>query len=205
MRLRVVSAEDTFFDLFEKMAGKVQQGADELLELLKQYSDIDRRTQRVLDIEHEGDEITHLVMRRLNTTFVTPFDREDIHLLVTNLDDVIDLLDGAARRVAMFHITEVRDGARQLCDVLVRTTDAIQAAVGGMKSSRMTSERSREVKRLEEEGDAIYEQAIGRLFAGSPDPLDVIKWKEVYDKLEDAIDRCEDVANVLESIALKHA
>jgi uncharacterized protein Yka (UPF0111/DUF47 family) len=145
------------------------------------------------------------VRARIDRSFVTPIDREDIHLLVSQLDTVIDLVDGTARRAQMFHITEAREPARRLTDVLVRASDAIQAAVASMKKTKVVTERAREVKRLEEEGDAIYHEAVGALFAGSPNPLEVIKWKDLYDTIEDALDKCEDVANVLESISLKHA
>lgn len=159
----------------------------------------------IKELEHQADHLTHDVIDRIDRSFVTPIDREDIHLLASRLDDVIDLLDGTARRAQMFHITEIREDARRLSDVVCRAAAVIETAVGGMKNPKMVAEHARELKRLEEEGDAIYHAAVGSLFAGSPDPLEVIKWKDLYDKLEDAIDQCDDVANVLESISIKNS
>jgi uncharacterized protein Yka (UPF0111/DUF47 family) len=155
-------------------------------------------------VEHEADELTHKIILRIDRSFVTPIDREDIHLLAGELDDVLDLMDGTARRAQMFHITDVRPSALPLCDVLIRATEHIEAAVAEMKDSRIVVARGRDIKLREEEGDQIYHQAIGDLFAGKPDAIEVIKWKELFDTLERALDQCEDVANVLESIALKH-
>jgi hypothetical protein len=141
---------------------------------------------------------------RINTSFVTPIDREDIHMLASRLDDVIDLIDGTARRAQMFRIREVKEPAIGLSAILVRTSEAIERAVTSVKKSKFVVQTSTQVKRLEEEGDAAYHEAMGRLFDGEPNALDVIKWKELYDTLERAIDQCEDVANTLESIALKN-
>lgn len=175
----------------------------------KLFAEPERQKEHVAAIkalEHEADQITAEIIRRIDKSFVTPFDREDIHALASRLDDVIDLVDGTARRVVMFHITtEARGPARKLADILSRAAAAIDGAVAQMKKPTTLQERCREVKLLEEEGDALYHEAVGALFHGSPDPLEVIKWKELYDTLERALDQCEDVANTLESIALKHA
>ncbi len=156
-------------------------------------------------LEHEADHLTHDVIDRIDRSFVTPLDREDIHLLASRLDDVIDLLDGTARRAQMFHLTETREPARKLTEVLVRAADCLVEAVGGMKKPKLVQEHARDIKLMEEEGDAIYHAAIGELFEGTPNPLDVIRWKDLYDKLEDALDQCDDVANVLESISIKNS
>jgi uncharacterized protein Yka (UPF0111/DUF47 family) len=126
-------------------------------------------------------------------------------MLASRLDDVIDQLDGTARRAAMFHITEVKEPAKRMCAVLIRAAESIESAVKEMKKPKIVAQRSREIKLMEEEGDAIYHEAVGLLFKGTPNPLDVIKWKELYDTLEGAIDQCEDVANVLESISIKNS
>ena len=201
----ITGRDREFFDLFEEAGGNILRCAALLEEMLRDYPERNELAREILICEQEGDRITHDIIQRLNQTFVTPIDREDIHLLVSQLDNVVDLIDGTARRAAMFHITEVKEPAKRLCDVLLEATRSIESAVMNMRDSKHVVMRGREIKLKEEEGDALYHQAVGALFAGSPDPLEVIKWKELYDTLERALDQCEDVANVLESIALKHA
>ena len=149
--------------------------------------------------------LTHDVRARIDRSFVTPIDREDIHLLATELDDVIDLIDGTARRVAMFHIAESREPALRLSETIMRAADRIEAGVAAIKQPSVVASCSREIKRLEEEGDAIYQEAVGGLFLGKPDALEVMKWKELYDTLERALDQCQGVGHVLESISLKNS
>jgi predicted phosphate transport protein (TIGR00153 family) len=203
--VRLIPRDEAFFDMFAQLAARLTETARLIGQLFAEPERLAAHTAAIKKVEHQADNLTHDVISRIDKSFVTPIDREDIHLLATTLDDVIDLLDGAARRAEMYHVRETREPARQLCVVLVHAADCIEAAVGAIRKSRVVAERSREIKRLEEEGDAIYHAAIGDLFAGTPDAIEVIKWKDIYDKLEDAIDRCEDVANVLESISLKHA
>ena len=197
--------DEKFFDLFAELAKRLTGSAHLVHRLFTEPQQMAQHVAAIKELEHEADHLTHDVIDRIDRSFVTPIDREDIHLLASRLDDVIDLLDGTARRAQMFHITEVREPARRLSEVLVRAAAVIEASVDGMKRPAQIAEQAREMKRLEEEGDAIYHEAIGSLFAGSPDPLEVIKWKDLYDKLEDAIDQCDDVANVLESISIKNS
>jgi hypothetical protein len=196
--------DQQFFELFIDLARRVTAAARLLDKMFAEPQNLQQHAASIKDLEHEADVITHTVIERIHKVFITPIDREDIHLLVQELDEVIDMIDGCARRAQMFQIREVRDGARRLSEVLVRATEAIEWAVTSMKQSKIVEARSREVKRLEEEGDALYNAAVGELFAGTPDPLEVIKWKELYDTMERAVDQCEDVANVLESISIKH-
>ncbi len=203
--MRLIPRDIVFYNLFADLAERLVRATRLLSELLADPKRSDTLISGIKDVEHEADEITRDIINRIDKTFVTPIDREDIHLLASQLDNVIDLVDGTARRAGMFHLTEVRDPARRLADVLVRSADALAESVARMKEPKFVVERGRVVKALEEEGDALYHEAVGALFAGSPDPLEVIKWKEMYDVLERALDECEDVANVLESIALKHA
>jgi predicted phosphate transport protein (TIGR00153 family) len=203
--VRLIPRDEAFFDMFEQLADRITQCARLLEELFGRPGRGDDLVARIKELEHEADELTRDVINRIDKSFVTPIDREDIHLLVTSLDDVIDLLDGTARRTVMYHLSDTRQPALRMCRVLVATADHLQKGVRQVKKSKTLSEHAKAVKVLEEEGDAIYREAMESLFAGTPDALEVIKWKDVYDKLEDAIDRCEDVANVLESIAIKHA
>ena len=203
--MRLIPRDEAFFDMFEQLAERISASAKLLRRLFSEPGMSEALVSNIKTLEHEADELTREIISRIDQTFVTPIDREDIHLLTTNLDDVIDLLDGAARRTEMYHLKDSREPAIRMCDVLVNSADHIYKGVRLVRKAKLVAEHARSVKLLEEEGDAIYREAMQELFAGSPDPMEVIKWKDVYDKLEDAIDRCEDVANVLESIALKHS
>jgi uncharacterized protein len=145
------------------------------------------------------------VIVRIDKSFVTPIDREDIHLLASRLDDVIDLVDGVARRAQMFSVREPRPEAARLAGVLCRAAECLQASVSNLKKPKLVLDATGQLKKLEEEGDAIYHEAVGALFRTEKDPIEVIKWKELFDKLEDAVDLCDDASNVLESIALKNS
>jgi predicted phosphate transport protein (TIGR00153 family) len=197
--------DEKFFDLFEQLAKRLGRSAELLLELFENPSTLSTTVAAIKEVEHQADELTRTVIERIDRAFVTPLDREDIHLLASRLDEVIDLVDGTARRAQMFHLTEVREPARRLAGIIVRASHHIEEAVTHIKKQKIVQENSRELKVLEEEGDAVYHQAIGDLFRGNPDPLEVIKWKELYDKLEDTLDQCEDVANALESISIKNS
>jgi uncharacterized protein Yka (UPF0111/DUF47 family) len=156
-------------------------------------------------LENECDEITREVVRRLDRTFITPIDREDIHLLASDLDDVIDSIDGTSRRAQIFRLERAPEGISQLCDVVERITAELLLAVTKLKTKDDVMGHCVTAKKLEEEGDTVYQHMLGRLFDTETDPLRIIKWKEIYDNLERAIDEAEDVANDIESIVLKHA
>jgi uncharacterized protein Yka (UPF0111/DUF47 family) len=203
--VRLIPRDTAFFAMFEQLAKRLTAAASLLSQLFADPKRLDHFAGSIKGVEHEADTITHDIISRIDKSFVTPIDREDIHLLASRLDNVIDLIDGTARRAVMFHITQVHESAKRLCNVLERAANYIEAAVPRMKDTQFVVEQARQVKLREEEGDAVYHEAVGELFRGTPDPLEVIKWKELYDTLERALDQCEDVANVLESIALKHA
>lgn len=201
---RLIPRDEQFFAMFADLARRVTAAARLLDKMFAEPEQLRVHATAIKDLEHEADVITHSVIDRIHRVFITPFDREDIHLLVQELDDVIDMIDGAARRAGMFGIHESREGVSDLTEKLVRATEAIEWAVTSMKQPKIVEARSREIKKLEEEGDTIYNRAVADLFTGSPDPIDVIKWKELFDTIERALDQCEDVANVLESISIKH-
>ena len=203
--MRLIPRDEGFFVLFNELAKRLKQSAHLLTGLFAEPQRLDHYVAAIKDVEHEADVLTHDVRARIDKSFVTPFDREDIHHLATELDDVIDLIDGTARRAAMFHIDESREPARRLAETISRAADHIVAAVATIKRAPAVAERSREIKKLEEEGDAIYQEAVGALFLGSPDALEVMKWKEIYDTLERALDQCQGVGHVLESISLKNS
>jgi uncharacterized protein Yka (UPF0111/DUF47 family) len=205
--MRFLPRDEKFFDLFSAVAAATVEAATLLQELLR--ADAGRRTaivDQIKRLEHQADQVTHEVVTRLDRVFITPLDREDIHLLASRLDDVIDLIDGTARRLQIFHAGKAPEGAMLMADVIGRAVTQLQVAVGALEKNRAGTvlEACVQVKRLEEEGDSLYHEWLGRLFEGAPDPLDVIKWKELYDNLEKTLDDIEDAANVLESISIKH-
>jgi predicted phosphate transport protein (TIGR00153 family) len=203
MRLRLIPKEDSFFDLFEQLADKVQLGADELLNLLKNYSEVEKLSRRVLDIEHEGDEITHEVIRRLNTSFITPFDREDIHRLAASLDDVLDHIEAAAEYLRLHKIEKPLPQMVSLAETLALAAAQGAQAMPALRKMKGLETYWVEINRLENEGDRLYRQTIADLFGGGFDAMDVLKTKDIIEEIESAIDRVEDVANTLESIVLK--
>ena len=203
--------ETVFFDLFEKSAENVQKGAQKLLDLMSNFSDLGYRTQEIKEIEHEGDKLTHEMIERMNKTFITPIDREDIHELACRLDDILDLMDTATARMSLYKVKEPMPDAVALAQVLVRSTKTIRDA---MPLLRTLSKRASvdallksciEIHTQENEGDRIEQHALASLFENGLDPITVIKWKDIFQDLEAATDRCEDVANAIESIVLKNA
>jgi len=202
--VRLIPRDEAFFEMFTELAKRVSAGARLLKRVFEEPGNLEKNVAAIKLVEHEADELTHSIILRIDRSFVTPIDREDIHLLASELDDVLDLMDGTARRAQMYHMTTVRSSAIPMCDVLIKACDHIEAAVAQMKDSRIVVARGRDIKLREEEGDQIYHQAIGDLFASESNAIEVIKWKELFDTLERALDQCEDVANVVESIALKH-
>ena len=203
--MRLLPKNENFYELFAEIAQRLYGSAVLLHKLFEDPANRSTYVSQIKRLEHEADYLTHDVILRIDKTFVTPFDREDIHSLVSELDDVVDLIDGTARRAEIFNITAVCKPAIVLSEVIVRAASTVEEAVRGMKDAKLVKSNALELKRLEEEGDAIYHEAMGALFADNSDPIEVIKWKELYDKLEDSLDQCEDVANVLESIAIKNS
>ncbi len=205
MRFRLLPREEEFFDLFIAVANRCQESAGLLRELLTGRAERAAYcAESIKKLENEADEVTHEVVNRLDRTFITPIDREDIHLLASDLDDVIDRIDGTARRARIFRLGKAPEGIAELCDVISRITSEIAQAVAKLRGKDDVMQHCIEAKRLEEEGDAVYHQMLGRLFDQEKDPIAIIKWKEIYDNLETTIDEAEDVANDLESIILKH-
>lgn len=205
--MRFLPRDERFFDLFTRLAERTLEGASRLEELLK--AEADQRTplvDAIKRIEHECDEITHELITRLDRSFITPLDREDIHALASGLDDVMDLIDGLARRSQIFHVGRAPQGAILLADVVRRAAEQLLTAVRGLArhGDRTVLTACIAVKRLEEEGDSLYHEWLGKMFEGSPDPVQLLKWKELYDNLERTLDTAEDAANVLESISIKH-
>jgi len=203
--VKLFSKDETFFDHFRQLAEHIGSAAVLLKTLLERPADAVRIATDIKRVETEGDAIVYVINQRIDTSFVTPLDREDIHLLAKRLDNVIDIINGAARRVVMFRVTEPRAGSVQMAEVIVKASREILEAVVDVTKPKRMSEHSRAIKLLEEEGDGLYAECIGALFSVDMPAIEVIKWKEIFDALEHAIDECDDVSNVLESIALKNS
>ncbi len=200
--------EEKFFDLFEESSRNMVRIARMLDELVDTWGDVGEKVTRITDLEHQGDTITHKIMEQVHRTFITPFDREDIALLAHSLDDVTDFIHAAADAMFIYKMNKPTQIAKELADVIVQATDEIEKALPKLRNrSKLKNvlEQCVEINRLENEADKIFRSAMGALFDNTEDIAEVIKWREIYEHMESATDRCEDVANVLEGVALKNA
>lgn len=205
--MRLLPRNDVFFELFTEAATVMVDSAGLLRDLLAAPPEKRQAiAEAIKRLERQADDITHSVVTRLDRSFITPLDREDIHILASRLDDVIDRIDGIARRSQIFRLGPAPEGAVAMADVIQRAAAQLLSAVKVLSDgkARVVHGACREVKRLEEEGDALYHHWLARLFDDGADPLHVVKWKEIYDTLEKTLDAAEDAANVLESVAIKH-
>lgn len=203
-RFRLIPREEKFYTDFLALADHIVSAAGLLAEMLATETPDWEAARQIQQIEHECDNVAHAIIQRLNRTFVTPIDREDIHALARSLDDVIDAIDAAATVIRRYRVAPVRFGARELATVIAQSSHQVRMAVDALERKKGVHERAVEVNRLENEADRIHDEALRRLFEEERDPIAVIKWKEVLDYLEEATDRCEDVANVLEGVVVKH-
>jgi len=207
-RFPFIPREEKFFELFEEGAHNIVEASQVLKQLIDTWENVEPRVEQITELEHKGDNITHEIIARLHRTFVTPFDREDIALLTNSLDDVIDFIDGTARAMLLYKVERPGQRARELADIIVQATTEVEKAVLDLRHRAKLKDilvRCVEINRLENAADVVYRAAIAELFEDSTDLAHVIKWREIYEKMEGATDRCEDVANVLEGVALKHA
>jgi hypothetical protein len=203
-RFSLIPREERFFDDFDAMARAINHGAAILEEMVQPDHPVWDKADEIKEVEHKCDFLTHEIIQRLNRTFVTPLDREDIHSLARSLDDVMDAIDASASVIRLYRITKVRFGARELARIIAQSADQITEAMPALDRRKGIHEHAVEINRLENEADRLHQEAVRQLFEQESDPLTVIKWKEILDFLEAATDRCEDVANVLESIVLKN-
>ena len=203
-RFRLIPKEEKFYDDFKQMADQIRKGARLLEQMLGVDPPIADKAAEIKEVEHQCDFLTHEIIQRLNKTFVTPIDREDIHELARTLDDVMDAIDSAAALIPLYRIEKIRFGARELTRVIIQQADELRVAVDSLEKRKGVLERSIEINRLENEADRIHKQAISELFLEEENPIMVIKWKEILDLLEEATDACEDVANLLENVVVKH-
>jgi len=199
---------EKFFDLFEESARNMVKAARGLQELVETWNNIEGRIAEITELEHQGDSITHQIVAQLNRTFVTPFDREDIALLAHTMDDITDFIHAAADAMFIYKIDRPSQRAKELADIIVQGAAEVEKAMPQLRNRaglKRMPEHCVEMNRLENLADRVYRAAIAELFDGVLDITQVIKWREIYEHMESATDRCEDVANVLEGVALKHA
>jgi predicted phosphate transport protein (TIGR00153 family) len=202
---RLIPRETRFFDDFVAMAEQIRVGAAMLEEMLAPDKPIWDKADQIKEVEHKCDFLTHEIIQRLHRTFVTPLDREDIHELARSLDDVMDAIDASAAVVRLYSIERVRPDARELVRIIKASTDEMVKALKALERRDGVAEPAVEINRLENEADRVHYAAVRRLFEEERDPIVIMKWKEILDFLEDATDRCEDVANAVEGIVVKHA
>ena len=205
MAFRLIPKEERFFDDFVAMAEQIRVGAGLLQEMVAPDQPIWDKADEIKEVEHKCDFLTHSVIQRLHKTFVTPLDREDIHALARSLDDVIDAIDDSAAVLRLYKIERVRQEARDQVRIIVACTDQLVSAMKALGKKMQISSCAVEINRLENEADRVHQVALRRLFEEERDPITIIKWKEILDFLELATDRCEDIANVLEGVVVKHA
>jgi predicted phosphate transport protein (TIGR00153 family) len=206
MGFSLLPREDEYFALFSKVSVKLEEAATLLVEMMKAAdTEYDTLSKRIKDVEHECDELTHTMTRKLNSSFITPFDREDIYTLSNALDDVCDYIDAVGRAVVMFNIHAIDNHAVRLSEILLKQTQAVHAAVLMLEKADGIDKHLLEIQRLENEADDVYFRAMADLFKSSAEPVEIIKWKELYEILENGTDKCEYVGNIIESIILKHS
>jgi len=203
-----IPREEKFFDLFQASAQNVVEAAHRLKEMVDSWEHVEGSVDEITELEHKGDIITHDIMARLNRTFVTPFDREDIVQLAHSLDDIIDFIHAAADSMLLYKVSRPGPRAKELAGIIVQAAEEVEKVMPQIRKHIVLSQvlkRCVEINRLENVADRVYRSAMAELFADSSDIADVIKWREIYAHMESATDRCEDVADVLEGVAIKHA
>ena len=205
MAFRLIPREARFFDDFVAMAEQIRLAATMLEEMLAPERPIWDKADQIKEVEHKCDFLTHEIIQRLHRTFVTPLDREDIHTLARSLDDVMDAIDASASVVRLYSIERVRPDARELARIIKSSADEMVKALKALERRKGVAEPAVEINRLENEADRVHQAAVRLLFQEERDPIEIMKWKEILDFLEDATDRCEDVANVVEGVIVKHA
>ena len=207
-RIPFLPRDEKFFDLFEQSANNIVKASYVLKDLIDSWDSIEQKVEEIREMEHTGDSITHEIIARLHRTYVTPIDREDIALLAKSLDDVMDFIDAAAGTMLVYKVDTPGGRARELADIIIKASDEVVLAVLEVRRNTkpiQVLDSCVEINRLENMGDVVYRAALAELFQDSSDMAHVIKWREIFEQLESATDRCEDVANVLEGVALKHA
>jgi predicted phosphate transport protein (TIGR00153 family) len=204
LAFRLIPREEKFYTDFQALADELKHGAQLLEAMVAPEHPIWNKADEIKEVEHKCDFLTHAIIQRLNRTFVTPLDREDIHELARSLDDIMDAIDASATLIRLYRLETVRFGTRELAQIITASTEQVRPALDALEHHKGLLSHAVEINRLENEADRVHQQAVSRLFEDERDPLIVMKWKETLDFLEAATDRCEDVANVLEGVMVKH-
>jgi hypothetical protein len=206
--MRILPKQESFFELFEKQVKMVNHGAQRLAELLQNFENADDMAYKMKALEHDSDELVHETMKKLNRTFVTPLDREDIHALTSALDDILDYIEAACDRMVLYEIKEPTESAVKLANILAEATELTVQAVCSLRDTKKNVGSIREtciaINRLENQGDQVNRAALAKLFQMHDQPMEALKWREIYNNIESAIDKCEDVADIIESTCLKN-
>ncbi|NLN60013.1 MAG: DUF47 domain-containing protein [Deltaproteobacteria bacterium] len=205
--MRLIPREEKFFDLFEELADKIEEGAKAFLEMVNHYDDFDLKLPRLKSIEHEADIITHTTYAKMHKTFLTPLDREDIYALVNKMDSILDMTEATAVRMSLFHIKAPRPEIIEQAVLLVEATKKVKILVQGlrnMKNAPQILEACVEINTIENQGDSLLRNVMAKLFEQETNPIELIKWKDIFERLEEALDVCEDVSNIAEGIVLKN-
>ena len=208
MRIPFIPREETFFDLFQTSASNVVEAAHTLKAMVDSWENVEGRVSEITELEHKGDTITHEIMARVHRTFVTPFDREDIVQLAHSMDDILDFIHAASDAMLLYKVSRPGPRAKELAGIIVQAAEEVEKVVPQLRKRVVLSQvlkRCVEINRLENVADRVYRSAIAELFSDAADMADVIKWRDIYAHMESATDRCEDVADVLEGVAIKHA
>ncbi len=204
MRFRLVPRDDGFFPLFDQAAGNLAEGARLLRDLLDDFEDVHAKHSRIMECEHRGDQVTDTILRRLDQSFVAPFDREDIHALTEQMDDVLDDIQAVSELLLLHDVDEPLEEIRELADVLVKAADANVALIGKLSKLRGIESELQAVDQLESEADRIYRRSVAHLFSGDFNAFDVLRWKDIVEAIEESVNGLEKISDVVESIALKH-
>jgi predicted phosphate transport protein (TIGR00153 family) len=205
--MRLIPREEKFFDLFEELINKIEEGGELFLDMVQHYEYTETKISRLKELEHEADVITHRTYEKMHKTFLTPIDREDIYDLVNKMDSILDMVEASAARMSLY---KVKEPAREIIDQAKILNKAIKKlkiiihALRDMKNAKMIIDACVEINTLENEGDIVLRMTMARLFECEKDPIELIKWKEIFERIEEAIDVCEDVSNIVEGIVLKH-
>ena len=200
----LIPREEKYFAMLNDLAAKVREGGEVFAKIFKDFSNHAQYAEQIKQIEVASDEIAAKILQKLNSSFITPIDREDIYLLVTELDDVIDMINDLARRLEIYNITSLKPDAAEVANLLSRSTVEIQDVFALLERSQGVGEHCRNINQLEKRADSLYRDSIRRLFKEEKDPIEIIKWMSLYEELENTIDRCKDVAEALEAVVVKN-
>lgn len=204
----LIPKEEKFFAMFREMTKKILEGAELLKDMLDNFRDPVESQRRIKDVEHEGDQLTHQLINKLNQSFITPFDREDIYALASALDNILDFIDASAHHIITYRVQKTTSVAKELGFIILqacRSVDKVVEVLDGKAEHKHIRELCVEINSLENEADRVCRDAIGSLFDNEKDPIELIKWKAIYENLETVTDKCEDAANILESVVVKNA